>query len=123
MSVLRFVIDEDQPRSIGRLLKKQGREVKDIRDHGLRGAADDKIYQFAQKNKAVLLTSDFGFSNILHYPPKNHQGVVIVHFPNEMTTETVNQEIMKQLREFQNEDDFRGRLIILEPGKVRTRTN
>ena len=122
MTVLRFVIDEDQPRSLGRLLKELGHEVKDIRDHGLRGAADEKIYRFTQKNKAVLLTSDFGFSNILHYPPKNHDGIVIVHFPNEITTDRVNEEIIKQLREFPNEGDFRGRLIILEPGKVRTRS-
>ena len=118
----RFVIDEDQPRSFGRLLSEQGHEVKDIRDHGLRGAADEKIYRFTQQNKAVLVTSDFGFSNILHYPPKNHKGVVIVHFPNEMTTDRVNEEVIKQLKGFDREDDFTGHLIILEPGKVRVRT-
>lgn|SRR3989338_655946 len=120
--MLRFVIDEDQPRSLGRLLSEQGHSVKDIRDHGLRGSDDENIYQFAQQNKSVLVTSDFGFSNILHYPPGYHQGIVIVHFPNEMTTDSVNQEVIKQLREFENEKDVRGRLIILEPGKVRIRT-
>jgi hypothetical protein len=47
---------------------------------------------------------------------------VIIHFPNEMTTDRVNQEVIKQLREFKDEGDVRGRLIILEPGKVRIRT-
>lgn len=50
----RFVIDEDQPRSLSRLLSEQGHKVKDIRDHGLRGADDEKIYRFAQQDKAVL---------------------------------------------------------------------
>lgn len=121
--MLRFVIDEDQPRSLGRLLSQQGHDVKDIRDHGLRGFDDKKIYQFAQQNKAVLVTSDFGFSNILHYPPKEHQGIVIVHFPNEMTSDRVAQEVIKQLKGFECDDDFKGKLIILEPGKTRIRTS
>lgn len=39
-----FVIDEDMPRSTGKILKEQGYDVKDIRDYGLRGAADEEIY-------------------------------------------------------------------------------
>ena len=117
-----FVIDEDQSRSLGPLLSKEGYTVKDIRDHGLRGEIDEKIYQFAQKNKATLITSDFGFSNILHYPPQNHHGIIIVHFPNEVSTETVNQEVIKQLKSFPAEDNLSGCLIIFEPGKIRIRT-
>ncbi len=120
--MLRFVIDEDQPRSLGYLLKEQGHEVRDIRDHGLRGADDRRIFHFAQQNESTLISGDFGFSNVLHYPPKDHAGVVLIHFPTEMTTDKVNQEVMKQLKGFFHEDNLKGRLIILEPGKVRIRT-
>ena len=34
----KFVIDEDMPRSTGMMLKDHGYHVKNIRDHGLRGA-------------------------------------------------------------------------------------
>ncbi|MEW5815850.1 MAG: DUF5615 family PIN-like protein [Spirochaetota bacterium] len=43
----KFVIDEDMPRSTGKVLKDCSYEVKDIRDYGLRGADDKEIYQFA----------------------------------------------------------------------------
>ena len=60
----KFVIDEDMPRSTGAILKEHGYDVKDVRDYGLRGAEDEEIYEFAQREKAVILTGDRGFSNI-----------------------------------------------------------
>lgn len=40
----RFVIDEDMPRSTGKLLQSHGYDVKDIRDYGLRGSKDKEIF-------------------------------------------------------------------------------
>ncbi len=56
--MLKFVIDEDMPRSTGKILKEQGYGVKDIRDFGLRGADDQEIYQVAQREQAILITGD-----------------------------------------------------------------
>ena len=81
-----FVIDEDMPRSTGRTLEEHGYEVKDIRDYGLRGADDEEVYRFAQKEGAVLLTGDKGFGNLLRFPIGSHFGIVIANFPNEMPT-------------------------------------
>jgi len=52
--MIKFIIDEDIPRSTGKVLKEQGYDVRDIRDYGLRGAEDDKIYEFAQKEEMKL---------------------------------------------------------------------
>ncbi len=40
---MKFVIDEDLPRSTARILREKGFEVYDIRDHGLRGQEDGAI--------------------------------------------------------------------------------
>ncbi len=53
--MLSFVIDEDLSRSISKMLQEKGWTVYDIRDHNLRGAKDEEIFQFAQQQKAVLL--------------------------------------------------------------------
>jgi predicted nuclease of predicted toxin-antitoxin system len=82
----KFVIDEDMPRSTEVILKEQGYDVKDIRDHGLRGAKDEEIFEFAQKEKAVILTGDRGFGNLLKFPLGYHFGIVSANFPNEMST-------------------------------------
>jgi predicted nuclease of predicted toxin-antitoxin system len=77
----KFVIDEDMPRSTGEFLKQHGYDVRDIRDYELRGAEDEEIYKFAQREQAVILTSDRGFGNILRFPLGNHFGIVVHTFP------------------------------------------
>lgn len=118
--MLKFVIDEDMPRSTGKILKEQGYGVKDIRDYGLRGADDQEIYQFAQREQAILITGDMGFGNILRFPIGKHFGIVIAHFPNEMPTKEINRQLTEGLRDL-SDNDFRGNLIVLEPGKIRIR--
>jgi predicted nuclease of predicted toxin-antitoxin system len=118
--MLKFVIDEDIPRSTGRILKKRSYDVRDIRDYELRGAEDEEIYEFAQREQAVILTGDRGFGNILRFPLGKHCGIAIAHFPNEMPTGEINRLLVKSLAGL-SEDDFKGNLIIIEPGKMRIR--
>ena len=116
----RFVIDEDMPRSTGAALVQEGYEVRDVRDHGYRGSGDEEIYRFAQKEEAILLTGDLGFGNILKFPLGKHFGIVVARFPNEMGPGEINREIVAGLRDLR-ENEFKGNLIILEPGRIRIR--
>jgi predicted nuclease of predicted toxin-antitoxin system len=116
----KFVIDEDMPRSTGGILKQQGYDVKDIRDYGLRGAEDEEIYEFAQREQAVILTGDRGFGNILRFPLGKHFGIVIARLSNEMPTIKINRHLLERFEDL-SDDDFKGNLIIIEPGKIRIR--
>ncbi len=116
----KFVIDEDMSYSTGRILKQRGYDVRDIRDYGLRGAEDEEIYDFAQREKAVILTGDRGFGNILRFPLDKHFGIVVVHFPNETPTIEINRYLIERFKDL-SEDDFKGNLIIIEPEKIRIR--
>jgi len=116
----KFVIDEDMPRSTAKHLDELGYDAKDVRDVGLRGAKDDAVFAFAQSNEAVLITGDLGFGNILRFPIGSHCGIVIAHFPNEVSTHEINRELEIRLSEIE-ESSLNGSLIILEPGKVRIR--
>jgi len=106
------------PRSTVTILKERGYEVKDIRDYDLRGAEDKEIYEFAQREEAVILTSDRGFGNILRFPLGTHFGIVVANFPNEMLTQEINKHLLERLKDL-SEDDFKGNLIIIEPQKIR----
>ena len=118
--MLKFVIDEDMPRSTAMVLKANNFDALDVRDYGLRGKDDHEIFEFARENKAILLTGDLGFVNLLHFPIGSHSGIVIVHFPNELSTSELNNQILKAFKNLE-EGDFKGNLIILEPGKLRIR--
>jgi len=49
--MITFLIDEDLPRSLKSELIKRGYNAIDVRDVGLRGQSDDKIYKYAQKKQ------------------------------------------------------------------------
>ena len=116
----KFVIDEDMPRSTGRILAEAGYAVFDIRDYGLRGADDNKIFEFALTKQAVLITGDIGFGNILHFPLGKHFGIVLARFPNEIDTQELNRQLLDKFKDL-SEDDFKGNILIIEPGKLRIR--
>jgi predicted nuclease of predicted toxin-antitoxin system len=117
-----FVIDEDLPRSTAKILRANGFEVYDIRDHGLRGQADEAILSFATQKKAILITGDLWFGNQLKYPVGSNEGIVVAHFPNELSTSELNAQIFGALSVL-SEDDLKMSLTILEPGKIRSRKN
>ena len=116
--MIKFVIDEDMPRSTAKILKTKGFDVLDVRDCGLRGKSDEEIFKFAQKEKAIILTGDMGFGNLLRFPLGNHFGIVIAHFPNEVSVSELNNQIIKAFNNL-TETDFKSNLIILEPGRIR----
>jgi predicted nuclease of predicted toxin-antitoxin system len=118
--VPKFVVDEDMPRSTANILKDAGHEALDVRDCGLRGESDEHVFRFAQDERAILLTGDWGFGNLLRFPVGSHSGIVIAHFPNEVSTAELNRQLIKAVESL-DETDFSGHLIVIEPGRVRIR--
>lgn len=120
MSKRRAVIDEDLPRIIDKVLESLSWEVKDVRDTNLRGKSDKEIISFARKSKAVLFSADWGFANILNFPPQCYYGIVILSFPNEVSTKLIAKETKKALTKIPLKS-FKNNLIIIEPGRARIR--
>ncbi|OFV98623.1 MAG: hypothetical protein A3F68_09235 [Acidobacteria bacterium RIFCSPLOWO2_12_FULL_54_10] len=116
----KFLVDEDMPRSKALILRDKGYEVVDVRDCGLRGKTDNEVFDYAQRNSAVLITGDMGFSNITHFRIGSHAGIVIAHYPSEISPSEINKQIIEAFKQL-NDADFQGNLIILDPGKIRIR--
>jgi len=67
-----------------------------------------------------ILSGDMGFGNLLRFPVGSHSGIVIAHFPNEISTSELNRQLDLYFQVLE-EADFRGNLIILDPGRMRIR--
>ena len=117
--MIRFLIDEDMPRSTAEALNKGGFDCLDVRDLGLRGSPDTIIYRKAQEENCIILTGDLGFSNSLRFPLGSHKGIIIARFPNEMSTEKSNQILLDAITSIQ--EDLPGNLTIIEPDRIRIR--
>jgi len=117
--VIRFLIDEDMPRSTAGALSKAGFDCLDVRDIGLRGVPDALIFRKAQEEDCIILTADLGFSNSLRFTLGSHKGIIIARFPNEMSTDTLNQILLDAITSVR--EDLPGNLTIIEPDRIRIR--
>jgi predicted nuclease of predicted toxin-antitoxin system len=118
--MVKFLIDEDMPRSTAEVIRAIGYEALDVRDCGLKGKSDKEVFNFAQQESAVILTGDLGFGNLFRFPIGKHDGIFITHFPNEVSTAELNKQLIKAIK-LLTDNDFNGNLIIFEPGKIRIR--
>jgi predicted nuclease of predicted toxin-antitoxin system len=69
METMRFLVDEDLPRSLNDLIRSFGHESVDVRTTGLRGARDHLIASYAREEGRCLVTGDLDFADIRNYPP------------------------------------------------------
>jgi predicted nuclease of predicted toxin-antitoxin system len=119
---MRFIVDEDLPRSMCALLREYGHVALDVRDIGFRGAKDSEIASYAQREGLCILTGDFDFSDVRNYPPGEYAGLVILKLPRTATASTILQLLEGVLRQEDLVAELSGKLAIVEAGRVRIRT-
>lgn len=75
---MRFVLDENFPKAAEVLLTSLGHDVNDVRKSNCRGANDEAVFQWAQEQKAIVLTTDRDFFHTIPHAYANHYGVVVI---------------------------------------------
>jgi predicted nuclease of predicted toxin-antitoxin system len=58
-------------------LRSWGHDVLTAQEAGLAGKPDEEILAYAIRYERVLITIDMDFSNIRHYTPKSHKGIIV----------------------------------------------
>ena len=100
-----FLLDENVPRSVYRVLKELGYHVEYVPQ----GADDDTVFALAKKKGLVLVTRDSDFADELRYPPKTHHGIIVlkVHPP---LPGLIVERLVAVIEEIK---DFKGKLVIV----------
>ncbi len=75
---MNFFLDENIPKSAGRYLESHGHSVYDIRNTTDEGAEDAVIFEMAQNEKAIFITTDRDFFHTIPYLFKSHFGVIVI---------------------------------------------
>jgi predicted nuclease of predicted toxin-antitoxin system len=118
---MHFLVDASVPRSSTLLLRQLGHDATDVRDVGMRAAADNTIAEYAKRNQLALVTRDFDFADIRNYPPGLYRGIVVLKAHEDATAE----EVTNLLGGFVGRQDWlehlTGRLAIVETWRVRFR--
>lgn len=115
-----FLIDEDMPRSTGKVLKAAGFIVIDVRDAGLRGAADRDILTFACEKKAAIITADVGFGSLVYFSNIEHFGIILLRLPVDTPAKKINETLVNALLRI-SPDEIAGSIIIIDRQKIRIR--
>ena len=114
----KFLLDADMPRSSAAVISALGFDLKDVRDLGMRYAADREIIEYAQENGRVVVTRDLDFGGVLQYP--NHPGAIILRLPSEYTAKEIN-DILREFLSSVEEQILKEAIIIVEIGRYRRR--
>lgn len=113
-SSVRILCDENIPNHVVHYLRQRGFRIVPFRA----GSADAEIARQARRHRAILLTFDSDFANILQYPPSWYYGIVRCkcHPP---LPETMIPMLAALFLRFRTSAQFKGKLIILEPTAIR----
>ena len=115
---MKFKLDENFGRSIQEVLEGAGHDARTVQEEHLQGAADPKIFEAAKSEDRILVTMDHGFGNVLLYDHTGTAGVAVINPPGRPTLALLRLLTMTLLQGL-SKDEIRGRLWIVEPGRIR----
>ncbi len=115
---MKFKLDENFGRSIQEVLEEAGHDARTVREENLQGAPDPEVFAAANSEERILIPMDHGFGNVLAYDHKEAAGVAIINPPGRPTLallRLLTNTLLKAL----GKGEIRGRLWIVEPGRIR----
>ena len=90
---IRFLADENIATSLVKSLRKNGFDVKDIKEEKLYGIADKEALEIAKKEDRIVITRDKDFANLLNFPLQHHKGVILLRFSNQAPNNAIKKLI------------------------------
>jgi len=119
---MKFVVDASLPPSVVELLRSAGHEAQHVSAFGL-GAADDRdIGEYSRAHRACLLTADFDFADLRDFVPRDYTGIVIFALPRWHTMLLIEVLVAEFLAQLDDQRPLEGKLLIVEPGRIRVRS-
>jgi len=116
---MRLFADECVYSTTVNLLRSWGQDTKTAQEVGLAGKPDEEILAFAIAQKRVLITIDMDFSNIRHYLPESHTGIIVMKIRPRVADRV--HAVLQQLLNSIDEKDLNKSLVIVDQSKYRIR--
>ena len=114
-----FKVDENLPLAAAEFLRNAGHDASTVFDEGLGGTADPELIDACRRESRTLLTLDMGFANILVYPPKGYDGIIVLRLSHQDVAHVIS--AIAGCLSFLNSEPLEGRLWIVEKDKIRVR--
>jgi predicted nuclease of predicted toxin-antitoxin system len=115
---VRLKLDENLSRRAADLIRAAGHDTVTVADQGLRGAADESLFEVCKREGQALVTLDRDFGQVLRYPPAASAGIVVLELGPRATHAALLDRVRELLRVL-NTQSPEGTLWIVEPGRLR----
>jgi predicted nuclease of predicted toxin-antitoxin system len=115
---VRIKVDENIGTSGVHLLRQGGHDVMTVREQGLAGAADERIFQACVAERRTLITLDRDFGHVSRFSPKQSAGIVILELGGSASLPLLRDRLRNFLA-LAADRPVSGELWIVEPGRVR----
>ena len=115
---MKVKLDENIGRRGQGLLQAAGHDVMTVRDQGLGGATDEKLFDVCAEEGRVLITLDRDFGKVTRFPPSTSAGIVVLELGSPATIRAMLDRLEAFLSVLKTET-VTGALWIVEPGRVR----
>ena len=105
---MNIFVDEHIPLMTVQALNEMGHDVRDIRGTPHEGMQDEALWEMAQHEGRLLITTDRGFT---HYRAASHHGILVIrlHRPNR---HKIHNRILRALARFPD-DEWPGLLVVM----------
>lgn len=94
------MVDENIPHMTIQALREQGHEVLDIRGTSNQGMADEDLWEMAQRERRLLITTDKGFTQHRH---SAHHGILIIRL-RQPNRSRIHERVMRAITQFPGEE-------------------
>lgn len=115
---MKFKLDENLGNQIKSIFEKENLKVSSIREEKLSGCSDIELYKFCKRNGYCLVTFDLDFSDIIRFPSRNTQGIIILR-PHKTISFSLLKSLTEVLLKALKEKNPRGETWIVEIGRIR----
>jgi len=115
---MKFIVDENVSFNVVKELRASGHSVTSIIE-GYASIKDQKIYEMLIKEKAILITRDYHFTNPFRYPSEKTKGIIYIRHGNLKSKEEVN--IISRFLKTCDFTKIKGSLVILDRTTIRIR--
>ena len=119
---LKLFADHCVSRAIMNRLLAEGHEVLVLRDYLPQDAPDAVVIEKTQSEKAILLTLNGDFSDIVAYPPSNFGGIIALQLRNRPSLiKPIMDRLIAFMETHSNQGDYAGLLLLVEGHRIRIR--
>ena len=116
---MKFLLDENIPPSLAKLLQNEGYEARHVKTVGLGETLDMKIVEFTEQTGEIILTHDLDFGGLMALSGKIKPSIILFRFQ----PVTINDYIitLHQYLSLLKPDLESGAFVVIDDSNIRIR--